>query len=195
MADSPILPIVVAGAGAVALYELAYRPWAQRRDLQLAIDAAAAANLRQGMGVEEAAQQAIAGVCVGAASVYKVPPSVSAGICQGVGVLAEKGLKVAGKGAIVAAKAVGKGAKTAAKGARKAVGWLGLGALPYDLAEFDRPRGNPFATHARDRAERPAGRKRRSLTGLSGAPSAPARRARSSSARSGVAFYARHLDR
>lgn len=168
MADgSPVLPIVVAGAGAYGLYHLWWVPYQARLEVERLALAAAAANVKKGMGPEEAVQKALAVACTAGATAYKVPPSVSGPLCSVAGVLATKLGKVVGKGAIaggkkigagtkVAAKAVGKTTKTAAKGVRKAARWLGLGALPYDLADFEDPHGRPPA-------ERPARRKRRSV--------------------------------
>lgn len=216
MSDSPVLPIVVAGAGAFGLYHLWWVPYQARLEVERLALAAAAANVKNGMGAEEAIQHALAGACTAGAVAYKVPPSVSGPLCSAAGVVAEKLGKAIGKGAIVggkkigagtkvAAKAVGKGAKTAAKGvktaakgARKVAGWLGLGALPYDLADFEDPHGRPVA-------ERPARGTRRSQATIYAArfqdvpgevpwrwaspkprrPSLPA---------AGAAFYLRHLE-
>lgn len=184
----PVLQLAVAGAGAAALYQFWWLPYQTRLELERLALAAARANVRNGMGAEEAIQQALAGACTVGATVYKVPPSVAGPLCSVAGVVAEKLGKALGKGAgkaaiaggkatKVAGKAVGKGAVTAAKGVRKAASWLGLGGLPYDLADFEDPHGG------RPPAERPARR-----TGRSQAR-------RQSAAAAGAAFYLRHLDR
>lgn len=201
MADGPpVLQIVVAGAGALGFYHLWWVPYQARLEVERLALAAASANLKKGMGAEEAVQKALAGACTAGAMVYKVPPSVAGPLCSVAGVLAEKlgkavgkeaiaGAKKVGAGTKVAAKAVGHSAKVAVKSVRKVASWIGLGALPYELAAFDAPASNPFARHA---AAGPARRKRRGLGGVSGGgrrlvPN-PARRPVS-----GAAFYLRHL--
>ena len=205
--SSPVLPIVVAGGAALGFYHLWWLPYQARLEVERLALAAAAANVKKGMGAEEAIQHALAGACTAGAVAYKVPPSVSGPLCSAAGVVAEKLGKAIGKGAIVgakklgtgtktAAKAVGKTTKTAAKGVRKAARWLGLGALPYDLADFEDPHGRPAP-------ERPATRERRSQATIYAARyrdvpgdvpwrwASPKPRRPSAAA---AAFYLRHLE-
>jgi hypothetical protein len=209
MSDSQVLPIVVAGGAALGLYHLWWLPYRARLEVERLALEAAAANVRAGMGPEEAIQQALAGACRLGATAYKVPPSVSGPLCSAAGVVAEKLGKAVGKGAIVggkkigagtvvAAKAVGHTTKAAASGARKAARWLGLGALPYELAAFDAPPARPAAAG-------PATRKRRSQATIYAARyrdvpgevpwrwASPKPR-RPSLAAAGAAYYLRHLE-
>jgi hypothetical protein len=109
--DQLVKLLLVGGAG-FAAYKLLYVPYAFKQEVLRRTEEEARALAAKGMGLEEATQKALAGACIGVAAVYKVPPSVSAGVCQGVGVLAEKTLKATAKGAIIAGKAIGSGVKT-----------------------------------------------------------------------------------
>jgi hypothetical protein len=114
--EDQIVKLVVVGAAGLGAYKFLYEPWAARRALQEITEAQIRAGMQQGMGIEEAAQRAIAGACVVAAAAYKVPPEASGAICQGVGVLAEKGVKLAARGAVIAGKVVGRGAAIVGRG-------------------------------------------------------------------------------
>ena len=205
---SPVLPVIVAGAGAVALYNLWWVPYRARLEVERLALEAARANMRGGMGAEDAIQHALAGACSAGAMAFKFPPSVAAPLCSAAGVIAEKLGKVLGKEAIVggkkigagtkiAAKAVGKTTKTAVKSVRKVASWLGLGALPYGGGDFEDPHGRPAT-------ERPTSRKGRSLDSLAVARGkdvpgdvpwrwASPKPHRPSSAVAGAAYYMRHL--
>ncbi len=109
-----IIKLVAVGAGGFALYKLVYQPWQIREEVRRRTEAEAARLVAGGMGIEQATQQALAGACVAVSAIYKVPPSASADICKGVGIVVEKTLKVAAKGAIIAGKAIGSGIATGA---------------------------------------------------------------------------------
>jgi hypothetical protein len=128
--DSPIVPLAIFGGAGLALYEFAYKPWAARQAVAAATAAAAKANLAKGMGIEEAAQNAIAGACVAAAvAKLHMTPDQAAPLCKGIGVLTEKGLKYAGKGAIIAGKEVGKAAVVVGKEVEKGAVAVGRGTV------------------------------------------------------------------
>ncbi len=107
-----LVKLALLGGAGFAAYKLVYQPWAFREEVRRRTEEEAMRLAAGGMGIEEATQKALAGACVVAASLYKVPPSVSAATCQGVGVVVEKTLKLAGKGAVIAGKAIGSGVKT-----------------------------------------------------------------------------------
>jgi hypothetical protein len=118
--SSPIVPIAIFGGAAAVLYKFAYEPWAAKRALQALTEAQMRANLAKGMGIEEAAQNAIAGACVAAAvAKLHMPPEQAAPMCKGVGILAEKGIVYAAKGAVIAGKKIGQGAAVVGKGVAK----------------------------------------------------------------------------
>ncbi len=179
----------VAGAG-FAAYEFLYKPWAIRRALEEATRAKVLANLNKGMGIEDAASDAVATACAGAATVYKVPPALSGPLCKGVGLIAVKGaivaakeigkgVKLAGKGAKVVAKGVGKGAKAVGSVAKKLSHGFGL----WGLGDFEDPGGNPFAAHHQARS-----------SGVDRTIQPRARRGvRTKQEPTGAAFYTRHL--
>ncbi len=110
-----LVKLALLGGAGFAAYKLVYQPWAFREEVRRRTEEEAARLAAGGMGIEEATQKALAGACVAAAALYKVPPSVSAATCQGVGVVVEKTLKVVGKGAVIAGKAIGSGIATGAQ--------------------------------------------------------------------------------
>jgi len=107
-----LVKVALLGGVGFAAYKLVYQPWAFREEVRRRTEAEATRLAAGGMGIEEATQKALAGACVAAAAIYKVPPNVSAATCQGVGIVVEKTLKVVGKGAVIAGKAIGSGVKT-----------------------------------------------------------------------------------
>jgi hypothetical protein len=110
-----IVKVALAGAGAFAAYKFLYEPWATKRALQELTEAQMRANLQQGMGIKQAAEQAIAGACMVGATTYKIPPAASGAICQGVGILATKGVQLAAQGAVIAGRVIGHGAAVVGK--------------------------------------------------------------------------------
>jgi hypothetical protein len=110
-----LVKVALVGGVGFAAYKLVYQPWAFREEVRKRAEAEALRLAAGGMGIEQATQQALAGACVAAAAIYKVPPGASAGICQGVGIVVEKTLKVAAKGAVIAGKAIGSGVATGVK--------------------------------------------------------------------------------
>lgn len=110
-----LIKLGVLGAGGFVAYKMLYLPWAFEQEVRRRTEEEARRLAAQGMSLTEATQQALAGACMGAAAVYKVPPSVSGGVCQGVGVLAQKGLELTAKGAVIAGKAIGSGIATGAE--------------------------------------------------------------------------------
>lgn len=150
-----LVRVAVVGAAGLAAYQYLYRPWAMARELEAITRAKVLANLNKGMGIEDAAAEAVATACTAGASVYKVPPALAGPLCKGVGLVAVKGAIVAakeiGKGAVLA----GKGAKVAARGVAKgakAVGSLGKKLGLWGLGDFEDPGGNPFAAHHQARS-------------------------------------------
>ena len=147
---------VAAAAGAgLAAYQYLYKPWAMRQELERLTRLKVQENLNKGMGIQDAAAEAVATACAAGATVYKVPPALSGPLCKGVGL-------VAVKGAILAAKEIGKGAKLAGKGAKVAARGVAKGAkavgsvakkLSHFLGDFEAPDdGNPFAAHQQARS-------------------------------------------
>lgn len=169
-AGGQLVRVAVVGAAGLAAYEFLYKPWAMARELEAITRAKVLANLNKGMGIEDAAAEAVATACTAGAAVYKVPSTLAAPLCKGVGLLAVKGAIVAakeiGKGAKVAGKGIKAGAKGVAKGA-KAVGSLGKKLGLWGLGDFeDLGDVNPFAAHhqarssAVDRTTQPRARSR-----------------------------------
>ncbi|HEU0081854.1 MAG TPA: hypothetical protein VFQ87_03205 [Bradyrhizobium sp.] len=117
--NSQLVKLLALGGAAFVGYKFVYQPWEMRQKLQAEIEAQTRANLAKGMGIEEAGQKAISAACQAVAAFYKVPPSTSGGVCAGVGILAEKGIKALGKGAIIAGKVIGHEAAVVGRGIGK----------------------------------------------------------------------------
>ncbi len=159
--DGGLLPIVVAGGAAAALYWFLLRPWIIQQELAEQAKKQIAAGVASGMSLTDAADKAVGAACVAVSTVYKVPPSASGPICQGVGVLAVAGAKEAVKGAVIAGKVVGKetakGAKAVAGAAKKAVSAVSHGFGLWGLGDLgDGPRSSGVGRARRGRMNQAA---------------------------------------
>jgi hypothetical protein len=197
-----VLPVLVLGAGAVAAYFFLYKPWKIQHDLEALTKAQIDANLKKGMSLTDAANNAVAGACVAGAAVYKVPPEVSGSICKGVGVLAVAGAKAAVKGAVIAGKvighdigkgatAVGSGVKTATKAvgsaAKKTAHAIthGFGLWGVDVDGLGDIAAEPFGSRSRGLYRTGQLRAR--------GPGRTKQRQQGAGAAAGAGFYLRHL--
>lgn len=127
METDQLVKVGAAAVGAGAAYKFLYLPYAAKKEMER-LAALKAAELAKSGGGGSALANVLGEACMQAAELAHIPPAMASLSCKGAGLLATKGLELAGKGALAVGKGIGKGAVVVGKGAAAAGKAVGEGA-------------------------------------------------------------------